>query len=519
MKAQKSPKAKTGPCKSKPGQCLDSLKYDPDDEIDDTGGGDKPQSHKSKGPNPTLLAAKFIKRYSSKIKELQGRRAIHFFNGGYYLWDRVWKEVSLDEIKGLVSQFLQNKTAVETVLTSLVTNVLTNLQGQCLVMQGKEPLPFFIDKYEPPTTILRKNILVFQNGLLDLSKISSGSKPKIRPFDSRWFGMSILPFSYNEKAKCPKFKAFLRHIFEHNPETGEPTTVGDQRIRVLQEWFGYTLLCDGRFQKFLLMLGEGSNGKGVIQQLWIRMLGESNVAHVGLDQLSERFSLQPLMGKLANICGDLCEIDGTAEGVLKRLTGQDNITVDRKYLSPITMSPAVKLVFATNVLPRFADKSEGVWRRLMVLPFRLVISEAEQNKNLVAELSEELPGILNWGICGLQRLLKNGHFSACSVCHQAAQEHRTDCDPVAQFLDDEFTYPSSSDATPKSITVGALHQRYSDWCDKSGHKRLALNRFNRQIAKLPGIHKHREATGKRPYYWTGIGNPLTSPPKEDDEED
>ena len=95
-------------------------------------------------------------------------------------------------------------------------------------------------------------------------------------------------------------------------------TNGDRRLRVLQEWFGYTLLCDGRFQKFLLMVGEGRNGKGVIQNLWVQMLGAENVAHVSLDQLSGRFAMQPLLGKMANICGDLCEIDAVAEGVLKR---------------------------------------------------------------------------------------------------------------------------------------------------------------------------------------------------------
>ena len=105
------------------------------------------------------------------------------------------------------------------------------------------------------------------------------------------------------------------------------------------------------------MVGEGNNGKGVIHRLWIKMLGTDNVSHVALEQLSGEFALSPLIGKLAHICGDLNDVDSVAEGILKRLTGEDNITINRENRSLITMAPWVKLVFAANTLPRFRDKS------------------------------------------------------------------------------------------------------------------------------------------------------------------
>jgi putative DNA primase/helicase len=297
---------------------------------------------------------------------------------------------------------------------------------------------------------------------------------------------------------------------ELNPENGSAVVHGDRRVRLLQEWFGYTLLCDGRFQKFLLMLGEGSNGKGVIQSIWTQMLGEENVSSVSLDDLGGRFSLQPLVGKMANICGDLCE------GILKRLTGQDNITVDRKNQSLITITPNVKLIFAANTLPRFSDKSRGIWRRLIVMPFRIAIPEEQQNELLVEELTEELPGILNWAIRGLRRLLQQGHFSSCVICNAAANQHRYDCDPVAQFLDETGLYHAPADA-PRRIKKDPLYVRYSEWCIASGSKAFAKNGFNRLIGKLQGVGSHRATTGKRDYYWSGIGDPLTTPPPNDGE--
>src|SRR5207244_44295 len=126
---------------------------------------------------------------------------------------------------------------------------------------------------------------------------------------------------------------------ERDPETGEPLREpGDRRVELLQEFMGASVLGDGRFQKFLLMVGDGGNGKGVLQTVWTELLGRDNVANQGLDQFGSRFALQPLLGKLANICGDLAELDGVAEGILKQLTGGDRLTVDRKNLPAVSMA-------------------------------------------------------------------------------------------------------------------------------------------------------------------------------------
>ncbi|MCE9560530.1 MAG: DUF5906 domain-containing protein [Planctomycetes bacterium] len=490
-----------------------------DDDSSRKGGG---------GPNPTLLAADFLERQlaTPTYQSLpSGSQTLHYFAGSFYAWDLAWIAIVPEEMRARVTRDLQDHSGVNKVTTALVSNVQLNLQGLCLVEGADQPLPFYIDEYGPPTQTTQRKMLAFQNGLIDLESVAAGKVPELQPHDSRWFGTSVLPFNYDPKAKCKQFKKFLYRILERDPKSGIALTVGDRRLWVLQEWFGYTLLCDARFQKFLLMVGEGSNGKGVIQNLWIRMLGQENVSHVSLDQLSERFALQPLLGKMANICGDLCEIDAVAEGVLKRLTGQDNITVDIKNRPPVTMAPSVKLIFGTNALPRFADKSRGVWRRLMAMPFRVVLPDAEQDETLTEKLTAELPGILNWAIAGLRRLLEQGHFSACVVCTDAARRHQLDCDPVAQFIDECGIHPPPSCGGTRWVLKDELYQEYSEWSENGGFKAKSKNSFNRQIGKLPGVAEHRSAqadpTGKRPYHWTGIGKllPLPTPTADPEDED
>jgi len=482
----------------------------------------------SSGANPTLLAKDFLQRYRERLggDDLpEDARVLHYHNSTWYYWDQVWREVVHDEMRSLVAKDLQDNSGLPSVTTRLVGNVMENLRGLALVGQGKEPLPFYIDNSTPPTTISCRHLLVLQNGMLDLDDLASGEEAELLDFDPRWFGTSLLPFKYDANAKCPKFGKFLWQVFEHDAETHQPFHTGDQRIRVLQEWFGYSLLCDGRYQKFLLMVGEGNNGKGVILNLWTKMLGHDNVSHVSLDQLSGEFALQPLLGRMANVCGDLCEIDAVAEGVLKRLTGQDNVTVNRKNQPMVTMAPWVKLIFGTNALPRFSDKSLGVWRRLMVIPFRVVIPDDEVNENLAQELEEELPGIFRWAVGGLKRLLNQGHFTHCALCSQAAQKHRFDCDPVAQFLDECVRMAPKDSPQVYEMLKDELYQEYAGWCEQSGFKPLSKNRFNRQLAKVEGITERRtpyaDSSGRRPYFWVGIGKPIPMPSldEEENEED
>jgi len=466
-------------------------------------------------PNPTLLARDFLEYHRTTVKGATvatADRSIHYFGGSYFVWDGVWNEVSDADFRPMVVHFLHDRTTVTSVTSSLVNNVLVNLSGLCLVGPTPDPLPFYIDDYKIPTRIRRRPILLVANGLLDFEPLMKG-EDGVTLFDNtpRWFGTTQLPYAFDptSTAKCPKFGLFLRKVLE-SPD-GIPIIPGDNRVSVLQEWFGYTLLPEGRFQKFLLMVGEGSNGKGVIQNLWIRMLGAENVSHLSLDQLRERFALHPLVGKLANICGDLCEIDAVAEGILKRLTGEDNITLDRKNKSLITMSPSVKLIFATNTLPRFTDRSRGIWRRMMVMPFRVVIPEAEQNSILTKELASEMPGILRWAIAGLKRLLAQGHFTFCPVCVSAAHQHQTDCDPVKQFIDEVLEYPPPPGGPPRHCLVGDVYREYREWAETSGFRLLSINSFNREIKKLAGVTKVRTTTknsaGRRPYSWIGFGKP------------
>ena len=267
------------------------------------------------------------------------------------------------------------------------------------------------------------------------------------------------------------------------------------------------------YQKFLVLVGRGANGKSTILDVWRALLGETNVSHVSLAQFGEKFALASMRDKLANIAGDLQHPLKIAEGILKMLTGGDTIQVDRKRRDPITLTPTAKLIFAANELPALTDRSDGIWRRLIAMPFSrrfLPLGEglddqqfpaAERDPNRVARLLEELPGIFTWAIRGARALKRRGQFPDCTLCRDVARQHRHDSDPVLQWIEARVVIDENL-TTPKSVA----YQDYREWCLRSGCQPVAQARFGRQIMAMDAFGDARpRAGGSRERRDTGLG--------------
>jgi P4 family phage/plasmid primase-like protien len=438
---------------------------------------------------------------------------LRYYGGQFYRRrPGVWVEVAADDVKQELTGVLQAVTPEHTD-TRRIADVLANVKALCrLSIDQAPPLPFYLDGGGPEAAVRPRKLLALRNGLLDLDALAKGGPAKLLPHDWRWLSTTVLPYSFDPRATCPSFLRFLREVLDADVRTGRLRREGDQRIRVLQEWFGYCLLPDGRFQRFLVLTGEGQNGKGVVARLLRLLLGPGNVASIGMEALGQRFGLAPLLGKLVNISGDLNEIDNVAEGVLKQLTGEDPVTIDRKHLSAIELVPVFKLVFLCNDLPRFRDKSSGVWRRLTAMPFTYQVPADRVDPRLTARLAAELPGILNWALAGLRRLLAQGRFTECTVCRAAAEQHRHYCDSVAQFVAERAVLAveglREGIRGDYKVRKDVLYEAYLDWCKKAGQHPLWKATFGRGIARLPGVREGRARVagpdGKRPEYWRGI---------------
>src|SRR5262249_48658904 len=148
----------------------------------------------------------------------------------------------------------------------------------------------------------------------------------------------------------------------------------------------------------------------------------------------DKFRLVGTLGKLANIVSEVGELDKVAEGYLKQFVVGDPMTFEEKYKPAFTARPTARLMLATNNVPRFSDKSDGIWRRMILLPFVIQIPKSEvihgMDKPEWWQERGEMPGIFNWALHGLADLRNEGRFSIPQGCGTALDEVRLECNPA-----------------------------------------------------------------------------------------
>lgn len=192
-------------------------------------------------------------------------------------------------------------------------------------------------------------------------------------------------------------------------------TRGDENtITLLIQMLGYMLVGDCRFQKAFILLGAGRNGKSMFLDMIRNWLGEDNCSSVALEELSERFKPVELVGKMLNIGDDSGHnlLENTA--IFKKLVTGDTIMVERKNQQGFQFANKAKMIFAANSLPPTTDKSEGFFRRCIVIPFNAVYKETDAgyDPNMIDKLTTESAKeyLLQLAITGLQSLIQEKRF-------------------------------------------------------------------------------------------------------------
>jgi len=453
--------------------------------------------------DPHRLARMNLEQYASR----RGGRTLRYWRDEWYVWRETnYRRITEKELRAKITQackqefdrlFLarqadgtagDDEKTTRRVTTSLVTNVLQATAGMTVLSSFVEPMTWL-------PTRERKNYVAMQNGILDMDAVIEDRDDYLMPHSSEWFSTICLPYEFDADATCPRWEAFLERNLEMDPE----------RIKLLQEWAGYLLLPDTGQQKFLVLEGEGANGKSVFCAAIEAMLGSQNVSHVPLEVFGEKFELTATLDRLANVCGDAGEIDKVAEGHIKAFTAGNPMTFGRKYLDSVERTPTARLMLAVNNRPRFSDRSDGVWRRMLLVPWRIQIPSADRIPNMDKpwwwEKSGELPGILLWAIAGLHRLQQQGQFTRSELCEEALLDYRSEMNPARTFLTEHIEESAGS-----RIKTAQLYDLYVKWSKQAGHHPLAERQFGREIFRIfRKCKKSRSGINRdRSYFYQGI---------------
>lgn len=323
------------------------------------------------------------------------------------------------------------------------------------------------------------------NGVIDLK---TGALMPHRP---DYLLTKLSPTRYVPNAKAPTWEWFLKDIFE-----------GDMGIvRFMQRSAGILLSGDTSEHALWFLYGHGRNGKSVMVETLLRVLGSDYGTEAAIGLLEAK--------KMEGHTTDIAELRGvrfltaneTQEGKaldearVKQLTGGDTLKGRHMRQDNMAFSPTHKLWLRGNHKPVIRDLTISIWNRIKLIPFKRIYLDTEQDKDLSNKLAAEAEGILAWMVKGCLEWQRNGLQTPASVV-AATQEYREEMDPIGTFLT-EICDVSDPQATAVKVD---LYSSYTAWASLNNERTIAQRDFTRMLRER-GFVEVRTASARS---WAGV---------------
>ncbi|HAT7072033.1 TPA: hypothetical protein JAN90_04485 [Legionella pneumophila] len=386
---------------------------------------------------------------------------LYLFNGEY------WSLVEEDELKTFLGNAAKKMG-------------LRNVHAQHFNFKDQLGKQFMaaanLPKPEQPKDVININL---KNGTFQVTP--TGNQLKL--FNRSDFMTYQLPFEYNPEAKAPLFLTYLNKVL---PEQALQN--------ILAEYLGYVFIRTStlKLEKTLLLYGTGANGKSVFYEIVRSLLGEQNTSEFSLQSLTNEngYFRAMIANKLVNYAS---EINGKlVASIFKQLVSGEPVEARLPYGRPFTLTHYAKLIFNCNELPKNVEQTEAYFRRFIIIPFEVTIPESEQDKQLAQKIiKNELSGVFNWVLQGLERLLLKKHFTESEIVKQARAQYEKESDSVKLYIEEEGYFPHPISYEP----IKNLYAQYRMFCQEGGFNPVNQLNFQKRL-HLSKIIVQKKNVGK-----------------------
>lgn len=414
-------------------------------------------------------AARFVDAFGDIVRYSYVRKKWYYYNGKTWVLDQEGKVKTLvDEILKkmkkepvYVSDDMDEEQAQKAlqkhIKYSRGSNGKTNMLKESQHLVPIQPEEFDKDKH----------LLNVQNGYIDLKT------GKLYDHDRSKYFSKIATVEYTDTIDCPQWQDFLNDIFDGNTDL----------INYMQRAVGYTLSGSTEEQVMFILYGNGRNGKSVFLDIITEMLGNytTNIQ-------PQTLMVKPMSGS-AN--SDIARLQGARlvtttepndgmrfdEGLVKQVTGGDKVTARFLYGDEFEYNPEFKLWMATNHKPIIRGTDDGIWRRMVIIPFTVQIPEHKVDKNLKYKLRREMTAILNWAVEGYQEWQRIG-LNEPPIIKQQRQEYRTEMDVVELFIEECCVRKDG-----EREKASDLYNVYNSWAKENNQYLMSNTKFGKEMAQ------------------------------------
>lgn len=420
----------------------------------------------------------------------------------YAYTNNEWRPISFDNLVGEVFRFLGKVKDVtrsgELVPLKVSYAKASSLAKSIRALINRREISlrprFWTDAPNEPA----EQFIPVANGILNFQT------GEMQPNTARLFATHALPFAYDTNAQCPTWTAFLNSLWPDDFEAQQ----------CFAEMFGYILSGDLSQQKIFQIVGPKRAGKGTIVRTLDKLLGGQSVYSLSsLEMLTKNFGLGPaLHSRLITVPDAQAPTVNHAEiaGLLLSISGQDPLTVDRKYKRPISVSLSTHILLCSNK-PLIINEAAGALASRFI---NFELKHSFYNKedfNLDAKIERELPGVFAWAMrANATRLLRGGRLIEPASSKSLIEEVTLATQPLDQFFQECIDVTNPEGVTFKSD----LFETYQVWARKNGTRILQTRQkfsidFKAHLRNLGVLiderRKFKSATKLNEYYYAGIG--------------
>lgn len=249
----------------------------------------------------------------------------------------------------------------------------------------------------------------------------------------------------------------------------------DMRL-ILEEILGHILLVDKFPHKIFFLTGSGANGKSTFVEMITRWTGDLS-SHIDISSFDDGTSLVSLIGKIVNVADDVDAIYLEKSKNLKTMASGNTVGARAIYSQPITIRNTATLIFTANEPPVFKDKSEGIGRRLVIIPFENKVKERIYNLDELLSSENAKSYLLNLALQGVKRIYDNKlEMSSSETISQATKQYYLDNDSVLAYLNEYHDITNNP--------VSNVYESYEKYCEESNLKAVSRTKFSRRLTSL-----------------------------------
>jgi P4 family phage/plasmid primase-like protien len=279
-------------------------------------------------------------------------------------------------------------------------------------------------------------------------------------------------------------------------------------VETFLDFAAYCLWRKLPYHKWLLLNGSGRNGKGVVLLLLSGLLGQKNITSESLQKILENdFAVAELYQKFANIDADLSEKALQNTGILKKLTGNDYVTAEKKFKNPFQYQSYAKLIFSANIIPKTSDETDAFFARVIIINFLKQYLDKDADPYLFDKLNteQEMSGLFTLLVSRLPKVLESGISGSDKSLGENYVRYVQSSDPTRVFVETSIEHITGDDAKFYIISKDDVYNAYVRYSTIERLNPESSDTFNRRIKKILTLgDKKILKDGIRKYYWIGL---------------